>query len=133
MESNEKLGGYLKEIPIERPSVDFTQQVMNRVRLEPVKVNTVYQPLISWQVWLRVIVGLLMAFLGALLFYSYMPADPGLNGLISFDKIDFSMIIKPFELLTQTLNKLSFTYIVIFAAISVLLLIDQLYTRYTDR
>lgn len=133
MENKEKLSQYLKELPVEKPSANFTELVMNRVRLEPVKENAVYQPLISWQVWWRIFIGFTLLILGTALFYAYFPAGQGTSGLFFLDKIDLSLIIKPFSLLTMALSKLSFTYIVILAAITVLLFFDRFYSLYSAR
>jgi hypothetical protein len=133
MENKERLIGYLKELPMEKPSDDFKLQVMNRVRLEPVYTKMVYLPLISRQVWWSVFVGFVLLFFSVLFYFSFLPADSTMNGLIIFEKLDLAWITRPFELFSQALGKMSFTYIIIVAAISVLLLMDQLYTRYTDR
>jgi len=133
MENKDRLGGYLKGLPIEKPSVDFTLQVMNRVRMEPVRAKLVYEPLISRKVWWWLFIGIALVLFSLMISFSYSPVDTSMNGLLYFEKIDLSLIISPFVLLAQALNKLPFTYIIIIAAISALLFIDQLYTRYAYR
>jgi hypothetical protein len=133
MENKERLIGYLKELPMEKPSDDFTLQLMNRVRLEPVYTKMVYVPLIGRQVWWSIFIGFALVFLSTLFYFSFLPADSAMNGWIIFEKFDFTLITRPFELFSQALSKMSFTYIIIVAAIAVLLLMDQLYTLYTDR
>jgi len=133
MENKDRLGGYLKGLPIEKPSVDFTLQVMNRVRMEPVRAKLVYEPLISRKVWWWLFIGIALVLFSLMISFSYSPVDTSMNGLLYFEKIDLSLIISPFVLLAQALNMLPFTYIIIIAAISALLFIDQLYTRYSYR
>jgi hypothetical protein len=133
MKNTDHLSTYLKELPVEEPSVNFTLIVMDRVRLETVKSNVVYQPLISWQVWRRILTGFALLLLGSVLLYSYFPDSSGTSGILSTYKIDSTLILKPLFVLTQALSKLSFTYVAILMAISVLLFFDQIYSRFTDR
>ena len=50
----------VKETPIEKPSIDFSRNVMNAINiLEVKKAKRVFEPLISKKVWLLISVGII--------------------------------------------------------------------------
>ena len=69
MKKQDLLIAYLKELPREEPSGNFTQMVMSRVQLETIKSPVVYQPLISKEVWRKVIVVSGLLLLGAVILF----------------------------------------------------------------
>ncbi|WP_347174008.1 hypothetical protein [Polaribacter uvawellassae] len=82
---------YVKEIPTETPSVDFTSNLMKSItQLEPVKSTIVYKPLISKKGWF--VVGL------AILAIILIPFSSSKEEIVTLPKLDFSF-----------LNKLSFS------------------------
>lgn len=133
MKKQDLLIAYLKELPREEPSGNFTQMVMSRVQLETIKSPVVYQPLISKEVWRKVIVlsGLLLV--GAILLYIYLPGSADSTGYLSLPKVDYSFLLKPFAILSQALNKIPVTFVGVLVAICALLLVDQLHTRFASR
>ncbi|MCX6219700.1 MAG: hypothetical protein NTZ69_01775 [Bacteroidia bacterium] len=133
MKKQDLLIAYLKELPREEPSGNFTQMVMNRVQLETIKSPVVYQSLISKEVWLKVIVVSGLLLLGAVILYFYLPGGTNSTSYLTLPKIDFSILFKPFLVFTQALNKISITFLGVLIAIASLLLVDQLYTRFANR
>jgi hypothetical protein len=133
MKKQDNLRAYMKELPLEEPSADFTGMVMNRVRLEAIKSPVIYQPLISRQMWLKICIGLTLFILGAILLPTWFPGNETPALLQSFYRIDFSILLKPFLLLSNALNKLSLPFVGGILAVSLLLLADQLYTRFIAR
>ena len=86
---------YIKEIPTETPSDDFTANLMKSItQLEPVKSVTTYKPLISKKGWFIVFTAI-----AALLFVPFISSNetlfalPELNFSLS-DKIGFSGILE---------------------------------------
>jgi hypothetical protein len=133
MKNKDKLGIYLKEIPLERPSDNFTNLVMDRVRLEPKKSPVLYHPIISGQIWWRVFICIALVSIGTLLLRSYFPGNDSPAFLQSFYQIDFSFVTKPFQLLSNMLNKLPIAVVTGVMAASFLLVIDQIYSRFVVR
>ena len=133
METKDNLRAYMKELPREEPSADFTGMVMNRVRLEAIKSAVIYQPLISRQMWLKIYIGLALFILGAVLLLTWFPGNESPALLQSFYRIDFSILLKPLLLLSNALNKLSLPFIGGILAVSLLLLGDQLYAKFIAR
>jgi hypothetical protein len=133
MEMKDNLRAYLKELPQEEPSADFTAIVMNRVRLEAIKSSVIYQPLISRQMWLKICIGLALFILGAVLLRTWFPGNETPALLQSFYRIDFSIFLKPFLLLSNALNKMSLPFVGGILAVSLLLLGDQLYNKFIAR
>jgi vacuolar-type H+-ATPase subunit I/STV1 len=123
----------VKKIGLEEPSADFTGIVMNRVRLEAIKSSAIYQPLISRQMWLKIYIGLALFILGAVLLRSWFPGNETPALVQSFYRIDFSILLKPFLLLSNALNKLTLPFIGGILAVSLLLLSDQLYAKFIAR
>ncbi len=132
MKKRDLLIAYLKELPREEPSGNFTQMVMSRVQLETIKSPVVYQPLISKEVWRKVIVVSGLLLLGAVILFFYLPGSADSTGYLTLPKVDYSILFKPFMVLTQALDKLSITFFGVLMAISSLLLVDQLYTRFAN-
>ena len=124
---------YFEDLPREEPSADFTRLVMQRVRQEASKSPVTYQPLISARSWLRIFFGMFLFFLGAILLRTFFPGteNPVFTNWIY--QIDYSFLSKPFQLLSNALNSLSFQFIGGSAAIALLLFADQLFTRMNER
>ena len=133
MKKQDLLIAYLKELPREEPSGNFTQMVMSRVQLETIKSPVVYQPLISKEACRKVIVVSGLLLLGAVILFFYLPGSTNTPSYLTLPKIDYSIIFKPFMVLTQAFDKLSVTFFGVLMAISSLLLVDQLYTRFANR
>ncbi len=132
MKKQDLLIAYLKELPREEPSGNFTQMVMSRVQLETIKSPVVYQPLISKEVWRKVIVVSGLLLLGAVILFFYLPGSANSTGYFTLPNVDYSIIFKPFMVLTQAFDKLSVTFVGILMAIGSLLLVDQLYSRFAN-
>lgn len=132
MKKPDLLKDYLKELPREEPSINFTGMVMSRVCVETVKSPVVYQPLISIKEWRNIIIASAIILLVSIFLYFYLPGSQTTAGLFSMPKIDYSFIFRPFVLLSQNLNKLSFTYVAVLMAVSALLIFDQIHSRLND-
>jgi len=133
MKKQDNLRAYMKELPREEPSADFTGMVMNRVRLEAIKSSAIYQPLISRQMWLKIYIGLALFILGAVLLRTWFPGNETPALLQSLYRMDFSILLKPFLLLSNAINKLSLPFIGGILAVSLLLLGDHLYAKFIAR
>jgi hypothetical protein len=133
MEKQDNLFEYMKELPIEEPSDRFTRLVMDRVRAEAIKKSASYQPLISKKVWLQISIGTIMLLLCTALLRVYFPGNDSPGWLQTFFQIDFSIVTKPFVVLSKAMSNLSITVLAGSIAISMLLLIDQLFFRYGNR
>ncbi len=133
MKKQDRLGDYMKELPREEPSVNFTKTVMARVRVETKKAPVEYPPLISQQVWWKIFIGLAFLVISAIVYRTYFPGNETPTVLSAFYQIDFSIILKPFQLLSHALSNLSQTVVAGSLAISVLLLIDLLYSHLIRR
>ncbi|MEI6274605.1 MAG: hypothetical protein WCP08_01385 [Prolixibacteraceae bacterium] len=133
MKKQDNLREYMKELPREEPSADFTRLVMQRVRLEAVKSPVVYQPLINARSWRRIFFGMFLFFVGAILLRTFFPGNenPVLTHWIY--QIDYSFLLKPFQLLSNALTCMSFQFVGGAAAITILLFADQLYSRMNER
>jgi hypothetical protein len=133
MKKQDPLIAYLRELPREEPPGNFTQMVMSRVQLETIKSPVVYQPLISKEVWWKVIVVSGLLLVGAIILFVYLPGSANSTGYLTLPKVDYSIIFKPFMLLIQAFDKLPVAFYGVLMAISSLLLVDQLYTRFANR
>jgi|GEM_PF-1777464 len=127
MKTVDKLGTFLKELPMEATSDDFTRLVMERVRLEAVKSQVAYAPLISSRLWWKILAGSLLFLLAAVLLHEYFPGKESTGVLLSLQSVDFSFVLKPFQSLTKMMNSLPFALISGVMAICVLLAVDQLH------
>ncbi len=132
MKKPDLLKDYLKELPREEPSINFTEVVMSRVYVETVKSPVAYQPLISLKGWRNIIIASTIILLVSIFLFFYLPGSQTASGLVSLPKIDYSFFLKPFVLLSQTLNKLSFTFVAVLMAVSALLIFDQIHSRLND-
>lgn len=132
METKDRLSIYLKELPAEEPSVNFTRLVMERVRVEARKAPVVYQPLITPPMWRWIFVSITLLLVGAILLTTYFPGSESAAGAFSLPKVDLSFLNRPFVMLTNVLNNISVNYLFILAGISSLLLLDQLYSRFAE-
>ena len=91
-ENDEQLRNWMKELPLDKPSPDFTNKVMGRIQAK--SATTKYTPLISKRSWY--IIGLI--FLGASIWLYFNPSTQLFaNEQASlFDGIQFN---NPFEAL----------------------------------
>ena len=129
MTTKDNLHTFLKELPIEAPSENFTRLVMERVRLESVKSPVVYTPLISTKGWLKIISGSIIILVVMLLLYEFFPGKESSGVVLSLSSADFSFLLKPLEVLSKFLSGLSFTYVAVAVSVCLLLVVDQLYGR----
>tara|TARA_R110001606_G_scaffold399142_1_gene581070 strand:- start:2429 stop:2842 length:414 start_codon:yes stop_codon:yes gene_type:complete len=101
---------YVKEIPTETPSIDFTENLMKSIRqIEFVKSNIVYKPLISTKGWF--VVGL------AIVVVLFIPFYSSKEEVFAMPKLDFSFLSKlDFSDSIESLNvsNTTFTITVIF-------------------
>ncbi|MFN0730190.1 hypothetical protein [Polaribacter gochangensis] len=80
---------YVKEIPTETPSVDFTSKLMKSIaQLAPVKSTLVYKPLISKKGWFFVALSIITVVL--------VPFNTNTNKeeIVTLPKLDFSFLTK---------------------------------------
>ncbi|MCK9410694.1 MAG: hypothetical protein M0Q53_00240 [Prolixibacteraceae bacterium] len=133
MSKQDKLREFMKGLPREEPSQDFTRKVMDRVSLEMKKTSTVYQPLISIHGWLKIAFGLLLLGIGVAILRNYFPGGEAPSVLQPLYSIDFTQFLKPFNLVTKALTNLSPTFLTCLVAISLLLLVDQVSVRFIRR
>jgi hypothetical protein len=129
MKKQDTLKNFMKELPREEPSENFTSMVMNRVSLEPKKTPVVYQPLISRQGWRWIAFGVIFLGIGLAIFRNYFPGNEVPSVLQPLYSLDFSILLKPFNYIGQILNRLSPTVLAGMIAVSVLLFADQLVAR----
>lgn len=82
---------YVKEIPTETPSLDFTSNLMGKInQLQEAKSTIVYKPLISKKGWLVVLAAIV-----AVIFIPFQSKEEGLFTMPEFnlsflDKLSFS-------------------------------------------
>lgn len=133
MKEQDKLRSYFRELPREEPSENFTFMVMERVKMERVRTNAVYHPIISRQMWLRLLCGVILIFIGALVFRTYFPGNEQVGLLRPIFQFDYSLILKPLQVVSASLMKMPFSFVIALVAISLLLLVDQLYSRFVSR
>ena len=133
MKRPDNLSEYVKELPKEQPSANFTLLVMDRVRLESMKSPVVYQPIFSKQVLWSCLIGIILSTICSIFLGAYFPGKEPSILYKYFTQIDFSWISKPVHIFVTTLNHLSGPFLLGFAAISMLFLVDQLYSRYANR
>jgi hypothetical protein len=133
MEMKDNLSAYLKELPQEEPSADFTRMVMENVRLETIKSPAIYQPLISRKMWTKIFIGMVLVLIGTVLLRTWFPGNETLALIPSGYRIDFSFLLKPLLALSDGLNKIPLTFAGGALAFSLLLLVDQLYIKFKVR
>jgi hypothetical protein len=129
MKKQDTLRNFMKELPREEPSENFTSMVMNRVSLEPKKTPVVYQPLISRQGWRWIAFGVIFLGIGLAIFRNYFPGNEVPSVLQPLYSLDFSILLKPFSYIGQILSRLSPTVLAGMIAVSLLLFADQLHAR----
>ncbi len=105
MEKQDNLGKFMKELPGERPSENFTKMVMDRVNLERKNTPVVYQPLISRQGWRRIILGIIFFVIGFAVVWSYFPGNGSPSLLQPLYSLDFSGLLKPYNLIESSQKK----------------------------
>lgn len=133
MKEQDKLRTYLRELPREEPSENFTFMVMDRVSKESARSKAIYQPIISLQLWWKLFIGILLLFVGAIIFRTYFPGNEQAGLLMPLSQIDYSLFFKPFQSFTASLIKMPLTFVTALVAVSALLLIDQFYNRFETR
>jgi hypothetical protein len=78
---------YVKEIPKETPSVDFTANLMKSItQLETVRKTIVYKPLISKKGWFVVVLGIIAVF--------FIPFNSSKEQAFTLPKLNFSFLEK---------------------------------------
>jgi hypothetical protein len=101
---------YVKEIPSETPSLDFTANLMKSIaQLEAVKSNIVYKPLISKKGWFVVVLAIVAVLL--------IPFSSSKGEVFTLPKLDFSFLnILDFSDLIESLSvsNTTFTVAIIF-------------------
>ena len=133
MENIDKLRIFLKELPQEEPSADFTRLVMGKISVEKQKVNVKYKPLISSQLWWKVYAGIALSLAVLLVYFINDPSQQVSGEFSILAKADLTFLMRPFILLSEAMNKLTFTSFAIVMSLGALLLIDQLVTRFASR
>ena len=78
---------YVKEIPLESPSVNFTAKLMDSInQLETVKSAVVYKPLISKKTWFVVVL--------AVVAIVFIPFNSSEEGMFTLPEMNFSFLEK---------------------------------------
>jgi len=78
---------YVKDIPVESPSLDFTANLMQKIgALEPLKSAIAYKPLISKKAWFVVFAGII-----ALVFIPFKSTE---ESLFTLPELNFSFLEK---------------------------------------
>lgn len=133
MKEQDKLRTYLKELPREEPSGNFTFMVMERVKKESIKSPLIYQPIIGRNLWWKLFTGLILIFVGAIIFRTYFPGNEQAGLLQPLSQIDYASFFKPFRSFSTLVGKMPLTFVTTLVSVSALLLIDQLYNRFETR
>lgn len=130
MSQKDLMKDWLKELPSEQPSPDFTVKVMQRVMsewtLNPIK----YQPIISKKGWwtLGLITILLTSFLFML--HSSLPSGPETVAQSkSLYGLDLAQLLNPISQLFEKLNNISPAVAIGALAIIALWFFDQLFVK----
>jgi len=125
---------WLKELPSEQPSPDFTVKVMQRVMsewtLNPIK----YQPIISRKSWW--IIGIIALILTSFLFMIHPSLSAGATATNPPNQIygfDLSQIFAPVGHLFEKLNNISPAVAIGVLAILALWFFDQLFVKTVRR
>jgi membrane-associated PAP2 superfamily phosphatase len=96
----------MQSSPLEKPSLDFTANIMAKVDAITTNNITVYKPLISKRMWLVIAVLVVGS-----LFYGVFGS--GLEGLSWFDKVDFSIFSN--NKITDAISGIKFSKTLIYA------------------
>jgi hypothetical protein len=131
MRTQDSLGKYMKELPKEEPSFEFTMNVMNRVLAEAKKSPVEYHPLISRQMWMRISIGMILLLVGVTLLRTYFPGNENPVGWQSLYRIDLSAVFGPFLNIFREARNFSVSFAGGLMAFTLLLLADRIYSRHT--
>jgi len=131
MRTQDNLGKYMKELPKEEPSFEFTSKVMDRVLAEAKKSPGEYYPLISSQMWLRIIAGMILLVVGVVLIRTYFPGNENPAGWQSLYRVDLSVVFGPILNLFREAKVFSVTFAGGLMAFTILLLADRIYSRHS--
>jgi hypothetical protein len=96
----------MQTAPLEKPSLDFTANIMAKVDVMATNSITVYKPLISKRTWFVIAV----LVVGSL---SYGIFGSGLEGLSWFDKVDLSVISN--NKITKAISGITFSKTLVYA------------------
>ena len=78
---------YVKEIPTEKTSLDFTSNLMNKIaELPSISKTIVYKPLISKKAWFVVLIAIVAVF--------FIPFSSSGKSLFTLPEINFSFLEK---------------------------------------
>lgn len=133
MEKQDNLGKFMKELPREAPSVNFTQMVMERVSVGVEKSPVAFQPLISRQGWRKIALLTILVGIGLVIFRNYFPGSEGTSLLPSAFSLDPSVLLKPFASFVQLLGRISPAVLFGLISISTLVMVDKLISVYARR
>ncbi|NVK51346.1 MAG: hypothetical protein HWD85_00315 [Flavobacteriaceae bacterium] len=108
---------YIKELPIETPSVDFTKNIMGKIATLQTTKALEYKPLISKKGWF-----LVAASIVAVLFFAFKNTKERLFTLPEinfsfFEKLDFSGLLNGINISTSTVYVLLFFSLLFFVQI----------------
>lgn len=125
---------WLKELPSEQPSPDFTVKVMQRVMTEWTLNPIKYQPIISRKSWW--IIGSIAIMLTSFLFMIHPSLTSGAASVTPSNTIyglDLSQIFAPVSHLFEKLNNISPAVAIGVLAIVALWFFDQLFVKTIKR
>lgn len=129
MRTKDQLGKYMKELPKEEPSFEFTSKVMDRVLAEAKYAPSSYHPLISRQMWLKILLGTILIVAGVALLHTYFPGNENPAGWQSLYRFDLSVVFEPVLKVFRVARNLPVTFAGGLMAFSLLLLADRIYSR----
>jgi len=134
MNQRDHLKYWIKELPQEQPSPDFSSKVMQRVMTEWSHNPTKYQPIISRKGWF--LIALITILSTVLLIFLHNSALMGLE-LVGKTKnsygLDATKIFTPLNHVFTTLTKISPTVAIGTFAILALWFFDQLFSKTVRR
>ncbi len=134
MNQRDHLKYWIKELPQEQPSPDFSIKVMERVMTEWSHNPTKYQPIINRKGWF--LIALITLISTALLLFLHNSASIGLE-LVGKTKnsyvIDATKFFTPINHLFTSLTKISPTVAIGIFAILALWFLDQLFSKTVRR
>ncbi len=132
MKTQDDLGKYMKELPMEAPSFEFTSNVMGRVLAETKISPAEYNPLISNKMWIRIVAGLFVFLVGLTIIRTYFPGNENPAGWQSIYNFDLSAVFGPFLKMARIARSLPISFAGGLMAFSFLLLADRFYSRNTQ-
>lgn len=135
MEKQDNLYLYMKELPGDSPSSDFTRSVMDRIAKENVATPVVYKPLISKAMWIFLICSSVVVFLISTFLRTIFPGQAAPSRLNPFYQIDFSFMVKPLQSLMSLFSHFSFPLLsgLVVMTLFLFLFADHLYLRISRR